>query len=75
MDHDYISYLRDHNPTVRLLRLDNAPLIISFLYFQFKKNGRALILSNELTTNLADYQYSLRSSGARTGTRDLRTNI
>lgn len=60
MDHDYIRYLRDHNPTVRVLRLENAPLIISFLYLQFKKNKRTGISSIELTTNLADYLFSLR---------------
>src|SRR5574337_648725 len=60
MDHDYIRYLRDHNPTVRLLRLDNAPLIISFLFFQFKRNNRMVISNTELTTGLADYLYSLR---------------
>lgn len=60
MDHDYIRYLRDHNPAVRILKLDNTPLIISFLHLQFKKNNRTVISSSELTTNLADYLYSLR---------------
>lgn len=60
MDHDTIRYLRDHNPTVRLLRLDNAPLIVSFLFFHFKKNNRMAISNTELTTGLTDYLYSLR---------------
>lgn len=60
MDHDYIRYLQDHNPTVRLLRLGNAPLIVSFLFLQFKKNNRTVISNEELMTALADYLYSLR---------------
>jgi len=60
MDHDYIQYLRDHNPTIRALKADNTPLIISFLFLQFKKNSRVTIPAPELTTNLADYLYSLR---------------
>jgi hypothetical protein len=60
MDHDYIRYLRDHNPTVRVLKLDNAPLITSFLFLQFKKNNRVEIPGTELATHLADYLYALR---------------
>ncbi len=60
MDHDYIRYLKDHNPTVRVLKLDNAPLIISFLFLRFKKNNRMVIASAELATDLADYLYALR---------------
>lgn len=60
MDYDYIKYLRDSHPTVRLLRLDNAPLIISFLFLQFKKNNNIILSSTEVTTRLSDYLYNLR---------------
>ncbi len=62
MDHDIIKYLRDHNPTVRLLRLDNAPLIISFLFHEFKKNNKIVISSTQLITSLSDYLYNLRQN-------------
>jgi hypothetical protein len=62
MDHDHIRYLRDQNPTVRLLKLDNSPLIVSFLFSQFKKHNRIVIANEELTTNLTDYLYSLREN-------------
>ncbi|KCZ72029.1 signal transduction protein [Candidatus Methanoperedens nitroreducens] len=62
MDHDIIKYLRDHNPTVRLLRLDNAPLIISFLFQEFKKNNRIVISNTQLITGLSDYLYNLKQS-------------
>lgn len=59
MDHDYLKFLLK-NPAVRLLRLENAPLIISFLFHQFKISNRITITSNELITNLSDYLYHLR---------------
>jgi hypothetical protein len=62
MDHDYIKYLQENNPTVRLFRLDHAPLIISFLFLYFKKQNRQNIQSTELTTCLSDYLFSLMES-------------
>ena len=59
MEHDYVKYLREHNPTVRLLRLDNAPLIISFLFRAFKSQNRLSIPGNELTSNLSDFLFYL----------------
>ncbi len=59
MDHDYIKYLKDH-PTIKILRVDNSPLIISFFFLQFKKHNRIVITNTEMTTNLSDYIYSLR---------------
>lgn len=62
MDHDYIKYLQDHNPAVRLFRLDHAPLIISFLFLYFKKQNKQIIPGNELITALSDYLFGLRES-------------
>lgn len=59
MDYENIKYLKDYNPTVKLLRLDNAPLIISFLFQEFKKNNKIVISNNELKTSLSDYLYNL----------------
>lgn len=59
MDHENIKYLKDYNPTVKLLRLDNAPLIISFLFQEFKKTNKIVISNTELKTSLSDYLYHL----------------
>lgn len=61
MDHDHIKHLQDH-PTVRLFRLDHAPLIISFLFLYFKKQNRQIVQSSELITSLSDYLFGLRES-------------
>lgn len=59
MDYENIKYLKDYNPTVKLLRLDNAPLILSFLFQEFKKNNKIIISNIELKTSLSDYLYNL----------------
>jgi Protein of unknown function (DUF3375) len=59
MDHENIKYLKEYNPTIKLLRLDNAPLIISFLFQEFKKNNKIVISNTELKTSLSDYLYNL----------------
>jgi hypothetical protein len=62
MDYEYIKYLKDHNPVVRLLRLDNAPLIISFLSQCFKEDNNIVLSKTELTTRLSDYLHALREN-------------
>ncbi len=59
MDYENIKYLKDYHPTVKLLRLDHAPLIISFLYQEFKRNNKIVISNTELKTSLSDYLYNL----------------
>lgn len=62
MDYEYIRYLKDHNPSVRLLRLENAPLIVSFLYQHFKSDNNIVLSGAELTTRLSDYLHNLREN-------------
>jgi len=62
VDYEYIRYLKDHNPSVRLLRLENAPLIVSFLYQHFKSDNNIVLPSAELTTRLSDYLHNLREN-------------
>jgi hypothetical protein len=62
MEHDYIKYLKENNLTIKLLRLDNAPLIISFLYNTFKHKNRNAIPNNELLSKLADYLYEINEN-------------
>ncbi len=67
MDFDTIRYHRENNVTLKLLRKDSAPLIISFLFNEFKDKGRSLIDSEELSTRLSDYIYSLSTFSEETG--------
>jgi hypothetical protein len=60
MDHDYIRHLKEHNPSIKLLKADNAPLIISFLFLAFKSQHKNTLANNELLSLLSDYLYSLR---------------
>jgi hypothetical protein len=62
VDYEYIRYLKDHNPSVRLLRLENAPLIVSFLYQHFKSDNNIVLSGAELTTRLSDYLHNLREN-------------
>lgn len=60
MDHDYIRHLKEHNPSIKLLKADNAPLIISFMYLAFKSRHKNTLANNELLSMLSDYLYALR---------------
>jgi hypothetical protein len=62
MDHFYIKNVVLPNPAVRLLKMDNAPLIVSFLYQEFKVGNRIDIADAELSQQLADYLYYLREN-------------
>lgn len=64
MDYDYIKYIKDHNAALKLLRLEHSPLIISFLFTEYKKNNQTSISNAELSRNLTDYIYSLRQKFA-----------
>jgi len=63
MEHDYIQNLKEKNITLKLLRLDNAPLIISFLFKIFKKSGIAIIKHEEILSKLNDYLFFLNENG------------
>lgn len=62
MDYQQIKNLKDKHPSIRLLNADNSPLIISFLYQQFKENNISTIPKNELESSLSDYLYYLREN-------------
>lgn len=64
MDHFYIENVVLPNPAIRLLKMDNAPLIISFLYQEFKSTNRIDIPNAELGQRLSDYLYHLRENNA-----------
>ncbi|NLY65636.1 MAG: DUF3375 domain-containing protein [Alcaligenaceae bacterium] len=66
MDYQQLVSLRQHHPAWRLLRADNAPLIISFLQQAFVgPNQRSLEQAN-LASKLDDLIYSLHQSLGQT---------
>ena len=54
MDHDWVDSRLKHAPSIKLLRSDNAPLILSFLHEQFKHSHRVTIPYAELVERLED---------------------
>jgi hypothetical protein len=54
MDYDQLAYDLQHAPGIRLLKVDHAALIISFLHHQFKHEQRIAIPLPELVERLAD---------------------
>jgi len=60
MEHDSIEFDLKNVPSLKLLRLDNAPLIISFLYRQFKSSNQITVSQSELVEKLENYLEKLR---------------
>lgn len=56
---DEIQWLRDNSPAWRLLRADNAPLVLSFLHKVFVAENIRSISATELTGCLDDELYAL----------------
>lgn len=61
MTHEDVKEHLEKNITLRLLRSPNAPLILSFLYGQFKQKPRVTVPQNELVDNLEILLDTLRS--------------
>ena len=66
---DEISWLRDNSPAWRLLRADNAPLILSFLDRIFVAGNVRCIAASELASRLDDELYALNQRDGEQGTR------
>src|SRR5215469_7277658 len=56
---DEIAWLRANSPAWRLLRADNAPLVLSFLYRVFVADNVRSISATELASRLDDELYAL----------------
>lgn len=65
MDFEHVELLRDNSAAWRLLRADNAALVLSFLGETFVEANSPAIVESELTTQLDDALYAL--NGARGG--------
>lgn len=59
MQYEDISFLREHDPAWRLLRADNAPLVLSFLNRVFVEGNARSIPATELAGDLDDELYAL----------------
>ncbi|MDZ8262994.1 DUF3375 domain-containing protein [Nostoc sp. ChiQUE01b] len=55
MEYEQIKYELKNSATLKLLRSDNAALILSFFYNQFKVTQRISITQEELETKLGNY--------------------
>ncbi|MCQ4322158.1 DUF3375 domain-containing protein [Stutzerimonas stutzeri] len=62
MDFQYLTALRQHHPAWRLLRADNAPLIVSFLQAAFVSPNRRSLDTNSLASLLDDQLYALNQA-------------
>jgi flagellar motility protein MotE (MotC chaperone) len=65
---DEVTWLRDNSPAWRLLRADNAPLVLSFLHQVFVVDNLRSIAAAELASRLDDQLYVLNQregEGAR----------
>ncbi len=60
MEHADLQYTIRTSVTVKLVRSSNSPLIISFLYREFKAKQRIIINQTELEAKLEDYLEYLR---------------
>jgi Protein of unknown function (DUF3375) len=67
LDYDEVSWLRGHSPAWRLLRADNSPLILSFLYRVFVEGNAGSIAATELASRLDDELYALNERFADEG--------
>lgn len=67
MTFDHIENLLKTHDTIRLLRADNAPLILGFLAWAFKEqtltSENGSIGEKQLSDSLSDYLYRLREEG------------
>lgn len=55
MTYEQVKNIVKNSPTVKILRSNNAALIISFLHNQFRENNEQPILNSTLVQKLADY--------------------
>jgi Protein of unknown function (DUF3375) len=66
---DEIAWLRDNSPAWRLLRADNAPLVLSFLHQVFVADNLRSISATELASRLDDELYAVNQRESERGGR------
>jgi hypothetical protein len=63
MDHDQIDAVRDRHPAWRLMRADNAPLVLSFIGSHFVEDNQGARPAGALAQDLDDVLRSLAAAG------------
>jgi hypothetical protein len=66
---DEIAWLRDNSPAWRLLRADNAPLVLSFLHLVFVADNLRSISAAELVSRLDDELYAINQRECERGNK------
>jgi hypothetical protein len=66
---DEIVWLRENSPAWRLLRADNAPLVLSFLHQVFVADNVRSVSATELASRLDDELYALNLRDSQQGER------
>ncbi len=61
MDHDELELDLKQSPSIRLLRSESAPLVISFLHAQFKREQRITVPYAELVERLEEHLEALNA--------------
>jgi hypothetical protein len=69
---DEVTWLRDNSPAWRLLRADNAPLVLSFLHQVFVADNVRSIAAAELASRLDDQLYAINQLAGEGGRRYLK---
>ncbi|MGH8445893.1 MAG: DUF3375 domain-containing protein [Solimonas sp.] len=64
LDHDYLVYLREHHPVLRLVAAQNLPLIAGFLSRIFVDGQRREVRQAELEALLGDYLQEVQAGTA-----------
>ncbi len=64
-----IAWLRDNSPAWRLLRADNAPLVLSFLHQVFVADNVRSVSATELVSRLDDELYAVNQRESEQGGR------
>jgi Protein of unknown function (DUF3375) len=62
MRYEELQHIIENAQPIKILRTRTAPLLISFLYAEFKTRNRITIPSYEVTSRLADYLDQLKDS-------------
>ncbi len=71
MNYETLKSTLSISPTIRLLRAKNAPLILSFLFREFKERNQIVIAQYELVNHLSDYLEYLNDAELQESETDL----
>jgi len=62
MKYEYLKYLKENSPTLKLLNSDNFAFTLSFLYFAFTEKRNLTLTHSAILLYLDDYLYDLNQT-------------